>query len=68
MLNYVTKPKYHDAVTYEIKALNCRIEGLREDLGACQSEDNFWNGYVLTCMQIPIGAKKDTDSRQTTGI
>jgi hypothetical protein len=68
-LDYVTKPKFHDALSHEIIALNYKIEGLKEELreaektSALQETCNFWNGYIRSTMLVPIGiigTKKDT--------
>lgn len=76
ILNYVTKPKYHDALAHEIIALNYRIEGLKEDLQECEKTSlektcEFWNGYIRSVSIVPIGvigAKKDTASYSSNGI
>lgn len=60
-LNYVTKPKYHDALSHEIIALTYRIEGLKEELkelGNKSSQEKnceFWNGYIRSEILVPIG-------------
>jgi hypothetical protein len=68
-LNYVTKPKYHNALSHEIIALTYRIEGLMEDLKELENKSSleetceFWNGYIRSTMLVPIGiigTKKDT--------
>lgn len=68
-LNYVTKPKYHDALSHEIIALTYRIEGLKEELKELENKSSqeknceFWNGYIRSTMLVPIGLigiKKDT--------
>ena len=68
-LNYVTKPKFHDALSHEIIALTYRIEGLKEELKELEKKSaqeeacNFWNGYIRSTMLVPIGiigTKKDT--------
>ena len=65
MLNYVDKD-FVDVVAYEIKAINCKLEALRKMYDATEEEtpkakaSKFWSGYILSCMQVPVGAKKET--------
>ena len=66
MLNYVDKD-FVDVVAYEIKAINCKLEALRKMYDNAEDEkptkkemSKFWSGYILSCMQVPIGIKKDT--------
>ena len=65
MLNYVDKD-FVDVVAYEIKAINCKLEALRKMYDNAEEEipkakaSKFWSGYILSCMQVPVGAKKET--------
>ena len=64
MLNYVDKD-FVDVVTYEIKAINCKLEALRKMYDNAEETpkekaSKFWSGYILSCMQVPVGVKKET--------
>ena len=65
MLNYVDKD-FVDVVAYEIKAINCKLDALRKMYDAAEEEtpkakaSKFWSGCILSCMQVPVGIKKDT--------
>ena len=64
MLNYVDKD-FVDVVTYEIKAINCKLEALRKMYDKAEETpkekaSKFWSGYILSCMQVPVGVKKET--------
>jgi hypothetical protein len=64
MLNYVDRD-FVDVVTYEIKAINCKLEALRKMYDKAEETpkekaSKFWSGYILSCMQVPVGVKKET--------
>ena len=70
MLNYVDKD-FVDVVAYEIKAIDCKMKALRKMYDNAEETpkekaSKFWSGYILSCMQVPVGVKKETAAvRQT---
>lgn len=64
MLNYVDKD-FVDVVAYEIKAIDCKMKALRKMYDKAEETpkektSKFWSGYILSCMQVPVGVKKET--------
>jgi hydroxymethylpyrimidine pyrophosphatase-like HAD family hydrolase len=64
MLNYVDKD-FVDVVAYEIKAIDFKMKALRNMYDKAEETpkekaSKFWSGYILSCMQVPVGVKKDT--------
>ena len=66
LLNYVDKD-FVDVLAYELKAIDCKISALRKMYDNAEDEkptkkemSKFWSGYILSCMQVPVGIKKDT--------
>ena len=64
MLNYVDKD-FVDVVAYEIKAIDCKMKALRNMYDKAEETpkekaSKFWSGYILGCMQVPVGIKKET--------
>ena len=72
MLNYVDKD-FIDVVAYEIKAIDCKMKALRkmyENVEESKKEkaSKFWSGYILSCMQVPVGVKKETAVAKQIGF
>ena len=66
MYNYVD-PAFVDVMSYEMKATECKTEVLRKMYDEAEDEkptkkemSKFWSGYILSCMQVPVGVKKET--------
>lgn len=66
MLNYVDKD-FVDVVSYELKAIDCKIAALKKMYEKAEYKEKekaskFWSGYILSCMNVPVGAKKEVSA------
>ena len=72
MFNYVDKD-FIDSVSYEMKATESRISALRSMYDNAEETpkekaSKFWSGYILSCMQVPVGVKKETAVAKQIGF
>lgn len=71
MLNYADKD-FIDTVVLEIKALDCKISSLRKMYDNAEESkekaSKFWSRYILSCVQVPVGVKKETAVSKQIGF
>lgn len=66
MKKYVDED-FEESLELAIKSVESRINALIKKAKKIEASE-FWNGYILSCMQVPVGVKKETAVAKQIGF